>query len=362
MLNSLYEKAITKKGFFEEIDSESTIEAQLNYKWEDVPILESEDDFSIAAGDGSFNKKKFLSSNFCAVCAESLIYDGEMKQVEYSDIYEIPHISFLDEILSNYMSIFELKCGLKSLNEYDADYYLLDGSIFGDLQNPYPKSVKYPDLVKNNLDDSLVAEFEQRIISNTNEALSFENIKKNILVNPTLDVETPEKTQIETWEINLYLAAIEKLIILKNILENKKKIISISKSSSDRELFNWNIPDISFLDKYTNKQGLSIPINKKVSRDISVNFPVFNTFFNKLEFTIFYVRLDNNRNVLKVEVPYKASRKEILDISQKINQLAVQGYPYLLNKAHNDVVITDKNINELLKIAKIYETTNREML
>ena len=66
--------------------------------------------------------------------------------------------------------------------------------------------------------------------------------------------------------------------------------------------------------------------------------------------------------MLKVELPYKASIGEVIDIIEKINVMAVQGYPYLLSKAHNDVVITDRNIKELLKIAKIYETTNREML
>ena len=81
-----------------------------------------------------------------------------------------------------------------------------------------------------------------------------------------------------------------------------------------------------------------------------------------MKFTVFYVRLQDNKNVLKVEVPYKASISEVIDIIEKINVLSVQGYPYLLSKAHNDVVITDRNIKELLKIAKIYETTNREML
>ena len=63
-----------------------------------------------------------------------------------------------------------------------------------------------------------------------------------------------------------------------------------------------------------------------------------------------------------MELPYKASNKEVFEILRKINVLSVQGYPYLLNKAHNDVVITDRNIKELLKIAKIYETTNREVM
>ena len=52
----------------------------------------------------------------------------------------------------------------------------------------------------------------------------------------------------------------------------------------------------------------------------------------------------------------------MFEIFRILNVLSVQGYPYLLNKAHNDVVITDRNIKELLKIAKIYETTNREVM
>ena len=91
-------------------------------------------------------------------------------------------------------------------------------------------------------------------------------------------------------------------------------------------------------------------------------FQYYNDFFKGLTFTIFYVRLQDNKNVLKVELPYKASKKEVFEIIRKINVLSVQGYPYLLNKAHNDVVITDRNIRELLKIAKIYETTNREVM
>ena len=142
MLNSLYEKAIAMKGFIHDIDSETDVESQLDYKWFDRPIGESADEFIIAAGDGSFNKKKFLTVNFCAVGAESIIYDGRIKKIDDSDIFEIPHISFLDELLSNYMAIYELKCAIRSLKEYDVDYYMFDGSILGDLLNAYPKGAK----------------------------------------------------------------------------------------------------------------------------------------------------------------------------------------------------------------------------
>ena len=62
MLNSLYEKAIAKRGFIREVSPEKDVDSQLEYKWFDRDIGESTSDFSIAAGDGSFNKKKFLCS------------------------------------------------------------------------------------------------------------------------------------------------------------------------------------------------------------------------------------------------------------------------------------------------------------
>ena len=107
MLNSLYEKAIAKRGFIHDFESESNPEDLLEGRWFDRDIKESSDDFIIAAGDGSFNKKKFLTTNFCAVGAESIIYDGEIKKIDDSDIFDISHVSFLDELLSNYMAIYK---------------------------------------------------------------------------------------------------------------------------------------------------------------------------------------------------------------------------------------------------------------
>lgn len=355
MLNSLYEKAIAKRGFIHDIDSQTDVESQLEYKWFNRDILEIDNGFSIAAGDGSFNKKKFLTTNFCAVGAESIIYDGKIKKIDDSDIFDIPHVSFLDELLSNYMAIYELKCALRTIKEYNVDYYMIDGSILGDLQNPFPRGAKLPSKLKNNLDDILLKEFERRL-----------NIRKYGLIFPEIRdslnlVEFPKnENSNKIEEYNLHLASIEKIILLKEILQFRKKIISISKTSSDNDLFHWNIPDIAFLDKFTEKQGISLIKHKTVYKKTA--FPYFNDFFKSITFTIFYIRLQDNKNVLKVELPYKASKEDVFELIKKINALTVQGYPYLLNKAHNDVVITDKNIKELLKIAKIYETTNREVM
>lgn len=355
MLNSLYEKAIAKRGFFHDIDSDTNVESQLEYNWFNRFIDESANDFTIAAGDGSFNKKKFLTSNFCAVGAESIIYDGEIKKIDDSDIFEIPNVTFLDELLGNYMAIFELKCALRALKEYDVDYYMFDGSILGDLQNAYPRGASLPSKIRDNLDDVLLNEFERRL-GIRKYGLVFPEIRDSLKLMDLPKSEDFNKSE----EFNLQLASIEKIILLREILNYRKNIISISKTSSDNDLFHWNIPDIAFLDKFTKKQGMSKIKYRKVFSKAA--FPFYNDFFKGLTFTVFYVRLQDNKNVLKVELPYKASKEEVFRIIEKINVLSVQGYPYLLNKAHNDVVITDRNIKELLKIAKIYETTNREVM
>ena len=355
MLNKINEKAIAKRGLFIDTVSDVDIKSQLEYKWFDRNIGESKSDFTIVAGDGSFNKKKFLTTNFCAVGAESIIYDGEIKKLDDSDIFNISHVTFLDELLSNYMAIYELKCALRALKNYDVDYYMLDGSILGDLENAYPRSAKLPAKLRENLDDSLLHEFERRL-SISEYGMVFPQIRDSLKL-----FELPKREDVNIMEqYNLQLASIEKLILLKEILKYRKRIISISKTSSDNDLFTWNIPDIAFLDKFTSKQGMTIINEKQVYKNAA--FPFYNDFFKSLTFSIFYVRFENNKNVLKVELPYKASKDEVFEILRKINVLSVQGYPYLLNKAHNDVVISDKNMKELMKIAKIYETTNREVM
>ena len=53
---------------------------------------------------------------------------------------------------------------------------------------------------------------------------------------------------------------------------------------------------------------------------------------------------------------------EIEEIASKLKKFSTNGYPYQLKKAHNDVVISDKNIKELINIAKVREKSGREML
>lgn len=352
MLNSLYIKAASKRGSIKEIIPELEGNSIVSDNWSEKNITSSDDEFSIGAGDGSFNKKKFLGFNFYAVAAESLIFDGQLKTIEQSDIDRFPYLSYLDEFLSNYMSIFELKCCLSSLEEYNVDYYLIDGSIYGDLQNPFPKGVETSAKAKKELISATLNDFEEMV----------KNPSDKSVYSPKLFNKYFKIYQEHKYSYTLYLTTIERLVVLKEILKNPRKMIAISKSSSNNDIFHSNMPDIAIFDKYTQKEGISKVIRKKVSKDINTTFPVFDEFFKDLKFTIFYLRLADYKNVLKVELPYEASMAEIEEIASKLKKFSTNGYPYLLKKAHNDVVISDKNIKELINIAKVREKSGREML
>lgn len=352
MLNSLYIKAASKRGSIKEIIPELEGNSIVSDNWSEKNITSSDDEFSIGAGDGSFNKKKFLGFNFYAVAAESLIFDGQLKTIEQSDIDRFPYLSYLDEFLSNYMSIFELKCCLSSLEEYNVDYYLIDGSIYGDLQNPFPKGVETSAKAKKELISATLNDFEEMV----------KNPSDKSVYSPKLFNKYFKICQEYKYPYTLYLTTIERLVVLKEILKNSRKMIAISKSSSNNDIFHSNMPDIAIFDKYTQKEGISKVIRKKVSKDINTTFPVFDEFFKDLKFTIFYLRLADYKNVLKVELPYEASMAEIEEIATKLKKFSTNGYPYLLKKAHNDVVISDKNIKELINIAKVREKSGREML
>lgn len=362
MLKSLYIKALNNRRYLQPEPEKST-DFSLKGKWFDKPFAKSNKEFSIGAGDGSFNIKKFLMFNYCPVSAEALIYDGGLRNIEQSEIFEMNHIPFLKELIPNYMSIYELKCCLKAIREHDVDYYLFDGSILGDLQNHYPKGAKQPSDIKKKITPGVLKLFEDDINDLSSLDLSFPYIKRKVY--PHVSGEGGDNFDNNELDdvYNLYLSAIEKLLVLREVLKDNKKLISISKTSSSNDLFHSNAPDIAILDQFSEKQGISEIIHKKVETSTAIPFPVYNDFFNGLWFTIFYVRLKENKNVLKVELPYYLKdEEEIREIIEIIKRDAAEGYPYLLNKAHNDVVITNKHVDELLKISRIYETTNREQL
>lgn len=304
MLDSLYEEALKKREkIIAEIEEFNSLDIDIADYWNFKYVEPSNEDIKIAAGDGSYSHKKFLAFNLYAVAALAIIYDGKnLEEIEKVELDTAEHHKFFTDKLRAKMSIFEINNAVSAINDYGVNYFLIDGSLFGDLIRPIPKDKDLKDLALENLD----------------------NIHK--------------------------------------FLKHRKKIIAISKTSSSNDVFHSNYPDMSIFERLNKTEGYSNPIYKNLSSEMKFEFPIHNTFFRSFEFTIFYLRLDDYKNILKVELPYKADKKQIEEIISIIKRESIEGYPYLLKKAHKGVVIKNKNIDELATIIGLYEKSGREML
>ncbi|MCQ2964044.1 MAG: DNA double-strand break repair nuclease NurA [archaeon] len=378
MLDSLYTEAIKKRGQInknlEEISKVNSID--VDRVWFEENINPSGNNVKIAAGDGSYNKKKYLSFNFYAVSAVSFIYQDKLEKIESIELDTLPHQSFLEDRLRNIMSVFELKNVIKTINEYDVDCYLDDGSLLGDLIRPFPVENK----LSNENKEKIISKFREKLeneIQNNSLGLSSSKFKEEFPelfgvktstlddfnnTSKTLDDFEEKNNEIDEDSLILFLENIEKLLTLSYLLKNERKIVAISKTSSSNDLLHANVPDMAILDKFSKKAGFSKPYYKYISTEMKREFPVENEFFRNLVFTVFFARLDDFKNIIKIELPYKADEDEIRKILSDLKRDSVDGYPYLLKKAHNEVVIKNKDISSLSKIIGFYEKSGREML
>ena len=355
MLDSLYAEALKKKGQInDELDEFKESKIQVEDKWNSEKIVPTKNNVVIAAGDGSVNKKKYLSFNFYAVAAESLIYDETLETIETVEIDTIPHQSFVDDRLRNKMAVFEIKNAIRALNKYEIDYYLDDGSLMGDLIRPSPSANKLSKVQRDNIIKK-VQEAVKKDIENDEDDIQSFDFKKEF---PDLY----EDENLDEDALTSFLENIEKIIALSYFLKHKRQIVAISKTSSTNEIFHVNIPDIALFDKAMKTQGFSDPYYRSVSSRVKHEFPVEDEFFRTLEFTVFFARLEDYKNIIKIELPYHANKNEIRKILADLKKDSVEGYPFLLKKAHNDVVIKNKDIAQLSKIVGLVEKTGREML
>jgi len=370
MLESLYTEAIKKKGtIIDQLDKYKESNLDISKFWDDYNIPESNKNFTIGAGDGSKSEKKFLSFYFYAVSAESLIYNEKnskdnLLKIESSDVNTMDYGKFSKDRIRNYMGLFEVKNALKAIKSYDIDYYLYDGSLLGDLIRPYPLETEISQDIRFDVLDFAEDELNKEIntIENHNVEVYSNNLVANALKNKFDKIRDNNDYKYLENILN-YLENIEKLLVLANLLKYNDKIIAISKSSQADDYFKSNIPDMALFDKFTQGTGYSYPKIKPVSDEkLKREFPVEDSFFKSLIFTIFYVRLEENKNILKIELPYKANKSKVEEIIEIISKDSTGGYPYLLKKAHHDVVIKNRDIEHLSKIIGIYEKTGREML
>jgi len=352
----MYETALKKKETINHKIGQINegINVNVSECWVNHQIKESTKDMNIAAGDGSINKRKFVPFIFYAIDAEVILHTPEgNKRIISSDIDIISHHKYVEDRLRNYMGILEIRNGLKLFNEYPVDFFLFDGSILGNLIRPLPIEKELNDFVKSKLRNN----FQRVLLSGIVNELN--NNEEPKVLSSELFASIKDEFEDYTGAM-IYLETLESLLSIAEFLRYNKKIVAVSKTSTSYEYFNEKIPDMAIFDMHSKKQGYSKP-RYMHGTEIKREFPIGN-FLQGLAFTVFYARLDDNKNILKFELPYHASEEDIQKLLSNIKQITAEGYPLLLKMAHDDVVIRRNDLENLSTIVGVDEKTGREML
>lgn len=384
MLEALYYKTIDQKqklqDYFNNIEKEINAD-EIKKVYNTYEYKQEKQSKIFASVDGSFNKKKYMACFIYALSSQTIISKPKEGIIKESAAAEIDQISTIqagniDRILSRYMDILELKSTIDTLKKHpEIDYMLLDGSIGGKLSNfrlDDRKIEKYTNLLIG-LSRTITSEnLEKDEID-----LSIDSItKKEDIINRIKKEDPLNTSEIDKLETNLinYYSGLEELICIAYLLENyKEKIICVSKTSSTTRLYHKSIPDAAVLEYYSKNTfytdatseehgPIRLFYQNNMTQRIPVKFPILDNQLRRLNYTTTFTRFKYNRNVIKIELPYKVDNNKLEKILNELNTSNIEGYPYILEKAHNEVVIKQKDMDAIINRIEINEKTGRDML
>ena len=384
MLEALYYKTIDQKqklqDYFNNIEKEINAD-EIKKVYNAYEYKQEKQSKIFASVDGSFNKKKYMACFIYALSSQTIISKPKEGIIKESAAAEIDQISTIqagniDRILSRYMDILELKSTIDTLKKHpEIDYMLLDGSIGGKLSNfrlDDRKIEKY-----NNLLIGLSRTITSENLEKDEIDLSIDSItKKEDIINRIKKENPLNTTEIDKLETNLinYYSGLEELICIAYLLENyKEKIICVSKTSSTTRLYHKSIPDAAVLEYYSKNTfytdatseehgPIRLFYQNNMTQRIPVKFPILDNQLRRLNYTTTFTRFKYNRNVIKIELPYKVDNNKLEKILNELNTSNIEGYPYILEKAHNEVVIKQKDMDAIINRIEINEKTGRDML
>lgn len=386
MLEPLYEKTITRKreinNFFNNIQNNIDTK-KIKNEYHEHEFNQEKQEKTLAAIDGSFNKIKFMACFVYAIDSQTIVSDPKKGLTKESSTGDINIISStrsrtIDNILSMHMNILELKSTIDTLQRFpDIDYMLMDGTLRGTLMN-FSTNYDLDEFIKGYLDR--ISSQIDKIISNKNFPLEVTTIThKNEILYETEKELKDKGSDIDIHEIEdevlRYYEGLEQLCCINYLLENfKDKIICISKTSSTKSFFNENIPDAAAIE-YTCKNpgytNIKHETTNKLVRHINENkvvlidYPIHKSTFSNTTYSICYARLSKRSNILKIEIPHEIKKDDYATIENILNDLysaSIDGYPYILKKAHNEVIIKHKDMKNIVNKLEVMEKTGRDML
>ena len=311
---------------------------------------------NIASEDGSYNYIEYKGFVLYAVASVGFSFNNKsLTSSKNVDIDILHPYRYTEERLRFYMSILEKNVALKILHENEIDFFLLDGSILGDLIRPAAFE-RAPSLKEREI---IIKDYISEIKSKlTNKEFSY--IKSKQYVN-----EIYKSNLTSSINSIIYLEYLENLLTLKELLSFRDKIIGISKRSQSTSYFeNPFYPDIAIFEQFCREPGFSKPMSVEMEflDNYKRRFPILDQEIREIPLTVFYARFGKNKPVLKFEYVGKPDAEQVKHIMNKLAFSIVEGYPYLLKKAHNKVIIRNKDMAQIANILGIKEKTGREML
>jgi len=292
----------------------------------------------IGGEDGSINHVRHKNLVVYTVNALALAYDKGMKRRGHADIGLLYPYYQVNERLHLYRAIYELKTTLEVID--DVELFLIDGSLLADLK------------ALRTLETGLSKEARKEVVALLPEIEKADGVG---IVSHTLTSELgrdEHREKVGFLEYLEYLSALEKLIS-----RGLEKLAGVSKLST-RSTAGTGVPDQAIYEEATKKAGHS-PLEHDV---IQRRFPAYDELFRSLVFTITHIRLEDRKKVFTLELPREVEEDEIKSLLGKMRSVSVDGYPYILKKAHNDVVIKNRDMERIIKALGIVKNTGREML
>ncbi len=296
----------------------------------------------IGAEDGSINHQKYKSIILYAVNASAVVLDKKIRESKFADIDILYPYRDVSDRLDIYRTIFEFKASIEVIDE--VDLFLVDGSIYSDLITPRNPAADLSQDERCEVEKFLPKIEEDETVQ---------------IISKTLADRIDGRNRFKKI---VYLEYLEYLTAIKRFIEKGRgKIVGVSKTST-RSSFQEGMPDIAIFDEVSQMPGYGFA-DEKV-KVLEKRFPVYGEFFNSLvpTFTYFYARLEKNKGVLLMDVPGDIKEKEIKDLLNKISSISIDGYPYLLRKAHKNVVIKNRDIDRFAASLGIKERTGRGAL
>lgn len=354
MLDIVYERGIENRERISglvEVFEKAHPEAAGLWRADEIPPWDGE--IHIAAVDGSYNRLDFRNFILFAINAESAIYDGARIRTRQEAVVDLlrPY-RYAKNRLQLYMTLLELRLAYHSLEDEGPVRLLFDGSLYGHAIRPMPFEWEISKETRDEVIENYLPALEAAIRGGRATIAAF-----------LFFDELQREFRDDFAEAASFLEYLERLLLLSMLLkQHGNSLIGVSKTSQRTDFFNAGVPDLAIFERSTRGAGWSNPVRLPLQREAKRGFPILDEFYRGLEFMTCYARLEEGANMLRLEFPCAVGEREIVRTISLLRETSAGGYPYLLRRAHRDVVIGHQDMERMAHLFGLFGRTGREML